>query len=126
MVKVYFHMIYQYTFIDHNSSCANFTHLFALFFFFFGPFDLWERGGDGRCVGETGEMIAYVAVVHTNCSLQHATHRFLASWEGCGFVSKIQKEGNYRNSFLLFISFCTNFINDCRTRTDILNACLGL
>lgn len=83
-------------------------------------------GGDRRCVWGTGEAIAYVAVVHAVCSLQHATSRFLASWEVCGFVSKIQEEGNCRNGFLALHSFCTNFINDCKTRTDILNACLGL
>ena len=77
---------------------------FLLVLFFLGPFDLWERGGDGRCVRETGEVIAYVAVVHAICSLQHATHRFLASWEVCGFVSE------YKRKAIAGMAFCSSFI----------------
>ena len=89
----------------HRSQLMIPLHFFLLvfFFFFFGPFDLRVRGGDGRCVGETGEVIAYVAVVHTICSLQHATHRFLASWEGCGFVSK------YKRKAITGIACCSSF-----------------
>ena len=79
------------------------TLLFASSFFL-GPFDLWERGGDGRCVRETGEMIACVAVVHAICSLQHATHRFLASLEVCGSVS------NYKRKAIAGMAFCSSFI----------------
>ena len=107
MVEVYRHMttVIYLLITTRDSITLLFDSSFSFsFFLFFGPFDLWERGGDGRCVRETGEVIAYVAVVHAICSLQHATHRFLASWEVCGFVSK------YKRKAIAGMAFCSSFI----------------